>query len=616
MDRVKKAVSALIPVIILISCVVGSFISADNITKSVPENPLIAEAKASCMYTSQSVKTKLENNGPDNFSKADINTGNGNSDSDNNDSNETSEYADTERKNNSDEHNGDGVYIYNTNAENDYNSVSDDSYEKGRSNNNSGYVHKPESAADSSSARANSEHKDNIPLAISTTLTDTVTDKSILCFNAIAVPRGNVYVTCNGREVLHNDENLDDSFLAGTLFLSWSDNYNNCPDYITQLNKGDNIIVVSAESNGESARETYTVTYLDDPQLYIDTDLSNCTVYESGFEFYASILNGSADSYLDVYVNGEQLQPAYDTKYSARLSVGQNTIRLRAVSTINREPKTINQTYRITYIPQASEETKPRIASINIADNMTVRGNDLTLNILAQDMDGNRIYHGGIDVALNGVRYGYKWDSNVTSYRLWLEQGENRLDIRLTDRDGRYWDYSYNINCESARDGEQIGEITVSVDANVLGLGYIVSPVNVPIYQGENLARTVARFLEDRGFAYSGSGDVDEGFYLARISKSGIASSVNIPTALVDEINADGLEWKTQRYKDSVGEHDYCQGSGWMYSVNDIFSGNSLSDDYPKNGDVLKIRYTLAYGKDIGGYNSGNAGEHNYSRTW
>ena len=71
---------------------------------------------------------------------------------------------------------------------------------------------------------------------------------------------------------------------------------------------------------------------------------------------------------------------------------------------------------------------------------------------------------------------------------------------------------------------------------------------------------------------------------------------------------------------DSLGEHDYTQGSGWMYSVNGKYCNYSMSDYHPQNGDVVRIRYTLANGKDIGGYTSTGTGNgninSNYAKEW
>ena len=52
----------------------------------------------------------------------------------------------------------------------------------------------------------------------------------------------------------------------------------------------------------------------------------------------------------------------------------------------------------------------------------------------------------------------------------------------------------------------------------------------------------------------------------------------------------------------TFGEFDYTSGSGWMYSIGgSYYPGQSMSAVRLKDGDVLTLRYTLAYGWDIGG---------------
>lgn len=55
---------------------------------------------------------------------------------------------------------------------------------------------------------------------------------------------------------------------------------------------------------------------------------------------------------------------------------------------------------------------------------------------------------------------------------------------------------------------------------------------------------------------------------------------------------------------DQLGEFDFGQGSGWMYSINDSYPNVGFSDTYMFDGAVMKVRYTLWYGKDIGGAGS------------
>ena len=138
----------------------------------------------------------------------------------------------------------------------------------------------------------------------------------------------------------------------------------------------------------------------------------------------------------------------------------------------------------------------------------------------------------------------------------------------------------------------------------------------MPIRQGETGSYFLTRFLEDKGFQYNNTGSLDTGFYLSRIIKPGIAAGVSIPEDLKQAIDNDGLEWKDQRYDNSIGEFDYCQGSGWMYSVNGSFPGYGFSDVVFKDGDVVRIRFTLAYGKDIGGHKSTGGSGQNYNKVW
>lgn len=134
--------------------------------------------------------------------------------------------------------------------------------------------------------------------------------------------------------------------------------------------------------------------------------------------------------------------------------------------------------------------------------------------------------------------------------------------------------------------------------------------------QGETASYSISRFLEENGFTYDNTGSLDVGFYLARLARPGIGVGVAIPEDLKQAIDEDGLEWKDQRYDDSIGEFDYCQGSGWMYSVNGAFPNYGLSDAVFKDGDVVRIRFTLAYGRDIGGATATGGSGGNYSKVW
>ena len=136
--------------------------------------------------------------------------------------------------------------------------------------------------------------------------------------------------------------------------------------------------------------------------------------------------------------------------------------------------------------------------------------------------------------------------------------------------------------------------------------------MTVDIYQGQNLVVPVATALEENGFKYQYGGKLTDGFYLAHLIKNGIAVNYSIPRDLEATIDEDGLMWLNVYHENSLGELDFTQGSGWMYSVNGQYVGRSMSEVYPQDGDVVRLRYTLAYGMDVG---LGMDGK-NYYKEW
>lgn len=387
--------------------------------------------------------------------------------------------------------------------------------------------------------------------------------------------------------------------------------------YTAVLSKGDNKINILAEKNGKRKKEEFIIKCTAGGELGIYTDLKNSEVNESRYSFTARVLNGTENAKISVIFNGKTIL-SDNQLYTVNLNMGSNSIRIKVSDkSDNGEKKVINEVYEVRYVPLSTPETAPKLSYCNASDGISIKGNTFTLNIKSEDFMGNRIYYDKIKVSLNGMVYPYSWVSEYTSYLLYLNNGANILNIRIYDNDGRYSDYMYTLKCTYAADGEKIGLFTLSMDANVLGIGDIVKNASVEIRQGENAAGAVVRFLEENGYGFSNGGSVEQSFYLARISRQGIAENVNIPAELISFIDNDRLVWTNQSSSDSIGENDYCQGSGWMFSVNGIFSGTSLSDVMLNDGDALRIRYTLAYGKDIGGYAVSSDGTRkNYEKIW
>lgn len=336
----------------------------------------------------------------------------------------------------------------------------------------------------------------------------------------------------------------------------------------------------------------------------LETSLYSHTQSDPQLNFTAYV-SGEADNVkITVYHKNKKLKSA-DGQYSCTLDMGLNTIRISAKYEYDGEQKQEDLTFEIKLIVQTTPETAPYLAYQNVPEN--VRGTLYTLDLAPRDCDGNKLFYNNLFVRLNGAEIHYQWDGEYTSYLLNLVGGENTLDIRITDDQGRYADFSYVIQCTALQDGDLIGVATMQIDANVLGLGTIVSDMTVEIRQGESAAESIVNALDNYGFNVSSTGSFGEAFYIAGLHKAGMAAGAAIDPELKKRIDADPMiHYTSNSDPDGLSEKDYTTGSGWMITVNDHFTSYGTSDMHLKDGDKLRLRYTLAYGKDIGGYTEGD----------
>ena len=147
----------------------------------------------------------------------------------------------------------------------------------------------------------------------------------------------------------------------------------------------------------------------------------------------------------------------------------------------------------------------------------------------------------------------------------------------------------------------------------------------VPIYEGETAAAQLVRMLSECGFVSYCGGSLDSSFYLAYIadgtkgasryngySRFGNPSAPraldiepSIPSVLTPYLESTMTYFDPNDYanwRGHLGEFVISNGSGWMYSVNNIFPNVGFADCYLSDGDVVRVQFTLGYGADIGGF--------------
>ena len=271
-----------------------------------------------------------------------------------------------------------------------------------------------------------------------------------------------------------------------------------------------------------------------------------------------------------------------------------------------------------------AEAAGPSVTT-TLTDDTVQRGSKKTFDVWAKNEAGQKIK---VIVKLNGEKVEPTWDDNEkTSYTLiFTKEGENIVTVSASSDGGKRKELVYHITYQKTGSGEAIGWAVWSVEAFTIGCGYLIYPVAMPIYEGETSAEQLIRLLHTYGFVGYYGGSLKSSFYLAYIAdgtasaqrynnyqKSGTPSqpqklnlSPAIPSILVSHLQDTMTFYDPDDYgrnwEGYLGEFAFTNGSGWMYSVNNIFPNVGFADTYLSDGDVVRVQYTLGYGADIGGF--------------
>lgn len=155
---------------------------------------------------------------------------------------------------------------------------------------------------------------------------------------------------------------------------------------------------------------------------------------------------------------------------------------------------------------------------------------------------------------------------------------------------------------DAADTPQQAGTITVAIEKFTIGQGYYLEPEEIPFYVGDTGASIVDRLLGGSS-GYKGTYDEEKGFYLSSIYGADPEGVAKIPRS-ISEMNPFAPSTEDNDGNGDVpnlGEFAYSSKSGWMYSVNGVFPRVGLSRYEPKDGDVMRLQFTVwALGGDLG----------------
>ena len=314
-------------------------------------------------------------------------------------------------------------------------------------------------------------------------------------------------------------------------------------------------------------------------------------------------------------------------------------------------------------------ENKVQIKT-NLRDGATITNGqevNLTVEAWTEDAAGNRVSHilatgteTKLTVQLDGKDVQFESTSGYVQQYLLIpenldegDRNEHTLYIYAEDEKGNYGELNLKLIGKRTEEGQKIGTASIYIDMSILGLG-VRGPISYDVLSKEPVSYVIAKAIWDydagdpfgtaaNSFHWpasrcANSGTLDSGFYLQTMDDgSGLGSRANALSGswnqfgnTSDEILAgidsrfgagsnEAILWRCiyrngiplSGTSTGIGEFDYTMGSGWMYSIGGAtyYPGTPMSGYYLKDGDTLTLRYTLAYGWDVG------TGESGYGNT-
>lgn len=292
--------------------------------------------------------------------------------------------------------------------------------------------------------------------------------------------------------------------------------------------------------------------------------------------------------------------------------------------------------YKINYHADKANEENPEvgdypptiITSLDGAEETDFTTRNLTFWVRATthpELGGKTIYSNQIQVWLDGELLTKQSGDARPEYDIEFPlpniEGtvQHTIKVLAWDSNGNSTYKYYNVTYSYRPEGVRNGEVTVVLDATAAGLG-IMARGNVDILSGDTVASAVLDFLQLYGYSPVYDGTETNAFYLRSISSSNIGKYSFIPAKLQEMLERDGATFTGRPKRDSLGEFDYTRGSGWMYAIDgEVYPGRSMSLYPAQPGMTIYLRFTLAYGKDIGGFfedGSSYGALTSYCRLW
>lgn len=263
--------------------------------------------------------------------------------------------------------------------------------------------------------------------------------------------------------------------------------------------------------------------------------------------------------------------------------------------------------------PSTDINTPPQISYTEYT--APVKQKVILFSVSASDVTGTALPENAVTVTCNNILYTPVYTKqNVITYALSLQAGANTVAVTVTSAVGAVNSVTQSIIYEPPAENTVI----VSVEATTVGLGYVIALTSMTIEEGKPISYYVDKVLMEQGFTTTITGTVESDYYLASVQKAGAFANPQIPADLKAKILSEPdtnyvASFNEMNYSpDALSAFNFTSQAGWMYCVNNLYYNTGMSYLTPNADDVIRVRFSLATGRDIGGGIDGS----NWEKQW
>lgn len=259
----------------------------------------------------------------------------------------------------------------------------------------------------------------------------------------------------------------------------------------------------------------------------------------------------------------------------------------------------------------SSEKTEKLTLKTTLEDGMKTKANNLSFTVWAEDVAGNSVINNGTTVTNNGntIKYNYSQsDQSSFRYNIKLSEGDNVIKVNVKNGTDTL-EKEYTVTKEASAESK-VGDVVFSIDTFVLGKGYVVEPIRIPITAETKYEDLLKQLNYTLAYKTSGqllSGDfpnLADGISTLPEPIEKLFNKGDLPD-LNDLDLSDGLgtisDWELE-----LDTFDLFNMAGWRITHNNVAIpiswGENTSLLYLQDQDVIRTQFTFHNGAELSSF--------------